>query len=116
MARAVGVAVGCRSGGRQATTLVATISAFFFFFPFFPRYFSPSRPFLIKGVLRSQNLFYKSVRALSRHRWPFWGPLTAIFDFAGIAGGERMPPAPLGRHFYIYNIVYELHLEVLHSA
>ena len=42
--------------------------------------------------------------------------LMVIFDFAGIAGGERMPPAPLGWHFYIDNIMYELHLEVLHSA
>ena len=32
LARAVGVAVGRRSGGRLATTLVATISAIIFFF------------------------------------------------------------------------------------
>ena len=25
----------------------------------------------------------------------FWGPLGAILDFAGVAGGERVPPAPL---------------------
>ena len=48
LARAVGVAVGRRSGGRLATTLVATKNVFFF--PFFSP-FSPLRPFLIEGVL-----------------------------------------------------------------
>ena len=32
-------------------------------------------------------------RHISRPRLPFWGPLTAILDFAG---GERVPPALLG--------------------
>ena len=32
-------------------------------------------------------------RHLSKPRWPFWGPLAAFLDFAG---GEQVPPAPLG--------------------
>ena len=35
-------------------------------------------------------------RHLSRPRRPFWGPLAVILDFAG---GERVPPAPLGWYF-----------------
>ena len=35
-------------------------------------------------------------RHLSRPRLPFWGPLAAILDFEGGAGGERVPPSPLG--------------------
>ena len=31
------------------------------------------------------------------------GPLAAIFDFVGIAGGERVPPAPLDCFFYKNN-------------
>ena len=52
LARACGVPVGRRSGGRLATTLVATKNIIIFFSPF-----SLSRPFLIEGVLGSQNLF-----------------------------------------------------------
>ena len=29
----------------------------------------------------------------------FWGPLVAILDFAGVAGGERAPPSPLGWYY-----------------
>ena len=66
LARAVGVAVGRRSGGRLATTLVATKNVFIFFlFFFFTFSFSPSRPFLIEGVLGSKNLFSES-----GSKWP----------------------------------------------
>ena len=43
LARAVGVAVGRRSGGRLATTVVATKNVFIFFFLpfFFPVFFPP---------------------------------------------------------------------------
>ena len=58
-----------RSSGRRSTAgndVVATIFIrLFFFFPlFFPvfffLFFSPSRPFLIEGVLGSKNLFSES--------------------------------------------------------
>ena len=69
LARAVGVAVGRRSGGRLETTLVATKKVFnflnFFFFPFFSRFSPPSSPFLIEGVLGSKNLFSES-----GSKWP----------------------------------------------
>ena len=80
LARACGVPVGRRSGGRLAMTLVATINILIFHFipPFFR---SPSLPFLIERVLGSKNLFSKSWgsaqkpkgRHLSRPRQPFWG-------------------------------------------
>ena len=48
-------------GGRLATTLVATIFIIIFsIFHFFHSIFSPSRPFLIEGVLGLKNLFCKS--------------------------------------------------------
>ena len=57
--RAVGVPVGRRSGGRLATTLVATKNVFIFFL--FPVFFSsPLSPFHIEGVLGSINLFRES--------------------------------------------------------
>ena len=55
------ITVGRRSGGRPATTLVATkneILLFSFFFSFF----SPWSTFLIEGVLGSKNLFRESCR------------------------------------------------------
>ena len=65
---------------------------------------------------------------LSRPRRPFRGPLAAILDFAGVAGvagvaggaalqavrrcrrcgvagGERVPPAPLGWYFVLWAIL-----------
>ena len=65
LARACGVPVGRRSGGRLATTLVATINvvifSFSFLFSFFSFLFSsPSSTFLIEGVLGSKNLFSES--------------------------------------------------------
>merc|ERR1712013_771128 len=68
--------------------VVATI--FIRLFPFFFR-FSPSRPFLIEGLLGSKNLFSESclerpnLGVDTRPRPPFWGPLAAILDFAGDA-------------------------------
>ena len=75
-------------------------------FPFF----SPSRPFLIEGVLGSKNLFSESCL-----KWPItlgWTPFqtpSAILGATGghfgfcrrcdVAGGERVPPAPLGWYF-----------------
>ena len=45
-------------------------------------------------------MHHKNQKPIGRHlfrpRLPFWGPLAAILDFAGVAGGERVPPAPLG--------------------
>ena len=43
-------------------------------------------------------------RHLSRPRQPFWGPLVAILDFAGVADGERVPPAPLGWYYFHFHI------------
>ena len=65
LARAVGVAVGRCSGGRLATTLVATISTIIFFFTTIFHHSPPSRPFLIEGVLGSKNLFSES-----GSKWP----------------------------------------------
>ena len=111
--------------------VVATIFIrLFLFFP--PRFFSsPSRPFLIEGVLGSKNLFSKVAwnaqkprgRHISRPRRPFWGPLAAILDFAGgaalqavrhcrrcgVAGSERVPPSPLG--WYHRNVLKRRNLE-----
>ena len=64
LARACGVPVGRRSGGRLAMTLVATINLIIFFFLFFFLFFSffssPSSTFLIEEVLGSKNLFSES--------------------------------------------------------
>ena len=38
-------------------------------------------------------------RHLSSPRRPFWGPLVAILGFAGVAGGERVPPSSLGWYY-----------------
>ena len=57
LARACGFPVGRCSGGRLATTLVATINVIIFSFLFFS---SPSSTFLIEGVLGSKNLLSES--------------------------------------------------------
>ena len=44
-------------------------------------------------------------RHLSRPRRQFWGPLLAILDFAGITGGERLPPSLLG-WYLVYKCPY----------
>ena len=85
LTRACGVPVGQRSGGQLVTILVATINIIISFHFFC----SLSQPFLIERVLGSQNLFSKSF--LERH-----------FGFCrryGDAGGEQVPPAPLGCYF-----------------
>ena len=64
LARAVDVAgEPRRSGDQLATMLVATIFIIIFFFPFF--FSPPLSPFLIEGVLGSKNLFSES-----GSKWP----------------------------------------------
>ena len=69
LARACGVPVGRRSGGRLAMTLVATINVIIFFFLFFLFFSSPSSTFLIEGVLGSKNLFSESWRERLKIKW-----------------------------------------------
>ena len=60
LARAIGVPIGRRFGGRLATTLVAPINVIIFHFLLLFSIFSPPpRPFLIEGVLVSTTLFSK---------------------------------------------------------
>ena len=82
LARAVGVPVGRRSGGRLATTLVATKNVIIFFF-FSP----PSLPFLIEGVLGSKNLFSESCS-----EWP----ITYVYTPFQTPSAILWPP---GGHF-----------------
>ena len=49
----------------------------------------------------AKNAQKSRVRHLSRPRRPFWGPLAAILDFAGVAGGEQVPSSLLGWYFMI---------------
>ena len=53
-------------------------------------------------MLGSKNLFSESClkRPKTRPPLPFWGRLVAIMDFAGVAGGERVLPSPLGWYFF----------------
>ena len=44
---------------------------------------------------------------LSRPSRPFWGPLSAILDLAGVAGSERVPPALLGWYFFYSDADYK---------
>ena len=79
---------------------------FLFFFSFFFFLF-PSSTFLIEGVLRSKNLFSESCLECPK-TWgltPFQtpsailGPTGGHFGFCrrcSVAGGERVPPSPLG--------------------
>ena len=60
-------------------------------------YFHPSF-YLIEGVLGSKILFNES--CLERPK-TCWGPLAAILD---IAGGERVPPSPLGWYCVPYSL------------
>ena len=49
---------------------------------------------------------------LSRPHRPFWGPLAAIFDFAG---GEQVPSAPLGWYFLFvvtFKLKHEIYLQI----
>ena len=82
------------SGGRLATTLVDRYfhHYFFFFFPFFFFPFhSPSRPFLIEGVLGSKNLFSESCL-----KWPhYYREVISDFWFGG--SKTRLPSPPRGK-------------------
>ena len=53
-------AFGRSTAGNDVVATIFIRIFFFFFFPFFPPVFSPSRPFLIEGVLGSKNLFSES--------------------------------------------------------
>ena len=73
-------------GGRLATTLVDRY--FHHYFPFFfPHFFSPSRPFLIEGVLGSKNLFSESCV-----KWPhYYRVVISDFWFGGSNTRLRSP-------------------------
>ena len=49
----------------------------------------------------AQNAQKPRGKHLSRPRRLFWDPLAAILDFAGVAGGERASPSPLGWYYKI---------------
>ena len=55
----------------------------------------------------TQNAQKPRDKHFSRPRRPFWGPLAAILD---VAGGERVPPAPLGWYYILHFPFYPLHL------
>ena len=85
--------------------------------------FSSSQPFLIEGVLASKNLFCESWqdRHLSRPCLPFWGPLAAILNFAGIAmrwasapGATKLVLLQEKDFFLNYRVLYNL-IKVLHN-
>ena len=62
-------------------------------------------------LLRANSKYAIFTVLLSRPRGPFWGPLAAILDLAGVAGGEQAPPSPLG--WYLYNKTVKIaHVEV----
>ena len=79
--------------------------------------FPPSRPFLIAGVLGSKNFFSKSCwehpkTYCNNTASAILGPPSSHFDFyrwCGVAGVERVLPAPLG--WYLYQLLQML---VLH--
>merc|ERR1712208_38932 len=88
--------------------------------------FSPSSPFLIEGVLGSKNLFREScLKCPITQGWtPFQTPSTILgapgghFGFCrpcGVAGGERVPPAPLGWYFSQFPLhpLFELNPQVM---
>ena len=80
------VPVGRRSVGRLAMTLVATINDFFFFSSFLRHLlFSWKQCSDQKTYLANVDGSAKKLRGshLSRSCPPFWGPLTAILNFAG---------------------------------
>ena len=58
--------------------------------------FSHRRRARIKKLIQQKLTGAPKNLLLSRSRRPFWGPLAAILDFAGVAGGQRAPPSPLG--------------------
>ena len=98
---------GCCLGGVvravdcwQMTKWPLFSSVFSFFPPFF--LFPPSRPFLIEAVLGSKNLFCESCLECPQTRTPrpFWIKWAVrCCRRCGFAGGEPVPPAPLGWYF-----------------
>ena len=112
LARACGVPVGGRSGGRLATTLVATINVIIFFFSFLFSlffffsvvYFSHRRSARIKKlILRKltgapQNLGVDTFLDPVGHFGAHWHAVRRCRR-CGVAGSERVPPAPLGWYF-----------------
>ena len=96
-----------RSGGRLLAMTQWPLFSFFFFSPFF--LFLLRRDLFSQKECSDQKTYFAKVdgnaqkprgRHLSRPPLPFWGPLAAILDFAGIAGGQRAPPSPLGWYFF----------------
>ena len=65
------------------------------FSPFVGTFSHRSSALIKKLILRK---LLRTPKNLSRPRRPFWGPLEAIFDFAG---GERVPPSPLGWYLWV---------------
>ena len=95
LARAVGIPVIPRSVGPLATMLVAIKNIFIFFFSQFFK-----KACLAKVDRSAHN---SRGRHLSRPHRPFWDPLGSHFGFFGVAvfgvaGGEQVPPAPLGSY------------------
>ena len=80
LAQVVSIPVGWRLGSRLATPLVAIINYIIF------------SPIFCSGV------YFSHRRHLFRLRRPFWA-WAAILD---IAGGERVPPAPLGWYSVLF--------------
>ena len=88
---------------RQRASASSAARLVFFFFSS-PPHFSLSSTFLLEGALRSKTYFPKvdgsanipRGRHLFRPSRPFWDPVVTILDFAGVAGGERVPPTFLG--------------------
>ena len=122
LARACGVpTVGVRSVDcwqwRSGHYFHPSFPLFFPFFPpVFPPHFFPSiATFSHRMSSRIKNLFCESClerpntwgKHLSRPRPPFWGPLAAILDFAGVAGGKQVLPAPLGWYsFFFFHFLF----------
>ena len=93
LARAVGVPVGRCSGGRLATTLVATINDVIFSFSFFLLsvfFFSHRRSARLKKTYFAKvdgSAQKPGGRLLSRLRQPFWGPWQPFWIFEAIIEG-----------------------------
>ena len=100
LAQAVSVPVGRHSGSKLATPLVATISNVINFscFSSFPHFYVSSVVYFSQKS-RDREPFRTSLAILM--------PTRGHFGFCrgcGIAGGERVPPSPLG--WYLSNILF----------
>ena len=80
---------------------------------YFVSFFSPPSTFFIEGV--AWNAQKPRGRHLSRPRLPFWGPLAAIFDFAGDAALQavqrcrQLASGPgAARLLFIYILYYQI--------